>query len=112
MAKKAQPSSETQGFAEGQARYYAAPELPQRWRLKVAADGRFVIPAAARAAMEIGEEGKVTAILQDGELHIVSPRVAIRKIQEMLKPYRSEKGSIVDEFIAEKRAEAAREDLE
>ena len=112
MAKLPRSTSELQGFAEGQAKYQAPPAAPQRWVLKVAADGRFVIPAAARAAMEIGEEGKVTAILEDGELRIVSPRVAIRKIQKMLKPYRSETSSIVDEFIAERRAEAAREDSE
>lgn len=115
MARKthsAGPSSEAQGFSEGQAKYQAAPELPQRWVLKVAPDGRFVIPAAARAAMELDEEGKVTAFVEDGILKLVSPRVAIRQIQEMLKPYRSETGSIVDEFIAERRAEAAREEQE
>ena len=110
MAKLPHSPSEQQGFAEDQAGHQGSPDSPQRWILKVAPDGRFVIPAAARAAMEIGEEGKVTAILENGELRIVSPRVAIRKIQEMLKPYRSEKGSIVDEFIAERRAEAVRED--
>ena len=112
MAKLPRSPSEQQGFAEGQAKYQAAPALPQRWVLKVAPDGRFVIPAAAREAMELGDEGKVTALLEDGELRIVSPRVAIRKIQEMLKPYRSKTGSIVDEFIAERRAEAAREEQE
>lgn len=115
MAKSIPPTnsfSETQGLSEGQAKYQAAPELPQRWVLKVAPDGRFVIPAAARAAMELGEEGKVTAYLEDGILKLVSPRVAIRQIQEMLKPYRSETDSIVDEFMAERRAEAAREEQE
>jgi len=106
------PSSEPQSFSEGLAKYQAAPELPQRWVLKVASDGRFVIPAAARTAMELGDEGKVTAYVEDGVLKLVSPAVAIRRIQEMLKPYRSETGSIVDEFIAERRAEAAREEQE
>lgn len=101
-----------EGFAEGQAKYQAVPELPQRWTLKVAPDGRFVIPAAARAAMELGEEGKVSAYVEDGILKLVSPRVAIRQIQEMLKPYRSDTGSIVDELIAERRAEAAHEEQE
>ena len=100
------------GFAEGQAKYQAAPVEPRRWKLKVAPDGRFVIPAAARAAMDLDEDGTVTVVLRDGELTLVSPRAAIRKIQEILKPHRSESGSIVDEFIAEKRAEAAREERE
>lgn len=105
-------SPDQPGFAEGQAKYLATPEVPQRWTLKVASDGRFVIPAAARAAMELGEEGKVSVYVEDGILKLVTPRVAIRQIREMLKPYRSETGSIVDEFIAERRAEAVREEQE
>lgn len=97
-----------EGFAEGQDKYQAAPELPQRWTLKVAPDGRFVIPAAARAAMEIGEEGRVSAILENGELRIVSPIVAIRKIQALIKKHDTGTGSVVDEFLAERRAAAAR----
>jgi bifunctional DNA-binding transcriptional regulator/antitoxin component of YhaV-PrlF toxin-antitoxin module len=113
MARKTHsvgPSSETQGFAEGQAKYKAAPELPQRWVLKVAPDGRFVIPAAARAAMELGEEGKVTAYVEDGELRIISPRAAIRRIQAYVKAHDKGTGSVVDELIAERRAAAERGD--
>lgn len=104
--------AKTPGFAESQEKYQAKPASTQRWTLKIAPDGRFVIPAAARAAMELDEDGTVTATLQDGELRIISPRAAIRRIQEMLKPYRSETGSVVDELIAERRAEAAREERE
>ena len=110
MAKLPSSPSEQQGFAEGQAKYQAAPALPQRWVLKVAPDGRFVIPAAAREAMELGDEGKVTALLEDGELRIVSPRVAIRKIQALIKKHDKGTGSVVDEFLAERRAAAARGD--
>lgn len=113
MAKKtrfSRPSSDLPGFSEGQAKYQAPPELPQRWTLKVAADGRFVIPAAARGQMLLDEDGTVTARIEHGELKLISPKAAIRRIQELLKPYRSESGSVVDEFIAERRAEAAREE--
>ncbi len=113
MAKKTRSLgavSEPQGFSEGQAKYQAVPELPQRWTLKVAPDGRFVIPAQARAAMEIGEEGKVTAILENGELRIISPRVAIRKIQALIKKHDKGTGSVVEEFLAERRAAAERGD--
>ena len=60
--------------------------------------------------MEIGEEGKVTAILENGELHIISPRVAIRKIQKIAAKYRREGHSVVDELIAERRAAAVKGD--
>ena len=113
MAKSTPPtnsSSETQGFSEGQAKYQAAPELPQRWVLKVAPDGRFVIPAAARAAMDIAEDGTVTAYLHEGELRLVSPRTAIRRVQAFVKLHHKGEGSIVDELIAERRVAAVRGD--
>jgi bifunctional DNA-binding transcriptional regulator/antitoxin component of YhaV-PrlF toxin-antitoxin module len=84
----------------------------QRWSLKIGKDGRMVIPAAARALMELGEEGLVSAYIKDGTLNIISPNAALTRIQEIMKPYRSETHSIVDEFIAEKRFEAAREETE
>jgi bifunctional DNA-binding transcriptional regulator/antitoxin component of YhaV-PrlF toxin-antitoxin module len=110
MAKNPPSFTSSNGFAEDQAKYEPPPNLPQHWKLKVAPDGRFVIPAAARAAMEIGAEGNVTAILEDGELHIVSPRVAIRKLQAFIKAHDKGTGSPVDELIAERRAAAARGD--
>jgi bifunctional DNA-binding transcriptional regulator/antitoxin component of YhaV-PrlF toxin-antitoxin module len=86
------------------------PAQPPRWTLKVGKDGRLVIPAAARALMELGEDGQVTAILEEGTLKILSPKTAWRKIDEIMKPFRDPTRSIVDEFIAEKRAEQADED--
>ena len=106
-------SHDQQGFAEGQAKYQATPELPQRWTLKIAADGRFVIPAAARAAMDIADDGAVTAYLHEGELRLVSRRTAIRQVQALVKEHREKHGltgSVVDELIAERREAAARGD--
>jgi len=106
-------SPDQEGFAEGQAKYQAAPELPQRWTLKVAPDGRFVIPAAARAAMDLDENGTVTAVLRDGALTLVSPHAVLRQIQALVKEHREKHGltgSVVDELIAERREAAARGD--
>ena len=97
------------GFAEEQAKDQVELVLPRHWVLKVAPDGRFVIPAAVRAAMEIGEDGTVTAYLHEGELRIISPRAALRRAQAALAPYKGE-GSAVDELIAERRAAAERGD--
>ena len=48
-------------------------------RLKVAPDGRFVIPARRAGRMaDIGENGEVTAYLQDGELRIISYFTALK----------------------------------
>lgn len=80
-----------------------------RAQLSVDASGRVMIPPDYLAGMEIGPEGKVTARLVDGELHLISPRVALRKIRQIVQALPNDGGSVVDEFIAEKRREAARE---
>lgn len=82
----------------------------RRWSLKVGKDGRLVIPAAARALMELGGDGQVTAVLEDGTLKLFSLATAWRKIDEIMKPFRDSSRSMVDEFIEERRAEQARED--
>ena len=103
------PFFRSAGFSEGQAAYQAAPELPQRWTLKVAADGRFVIPAAARAQMMLDEDGTVTARIEDGELKLISRMAAIRRIQRLIKKKDQGEGSVVDELIRERRLEAEQE---
>lgn len=77
--------------------------------LRVEANGRLLIPADLREAMELGEDGKVTARLVEGELRLISPRTALRKLRETAKRLAPDGASVVDEFIAEKRDEAARE---
>ena len=103
--------ADPKGFAEGQAKYQAGPAKSQRWDLKIAANGRIVIPAAARAAMQLDEDGTVTATLhEDGELRIISYRAAIRRVQAFIKAHDKGTGSVVDELIAERRAAAERGD--
>ncbi|HLF20994.1 MAG TPA: hypothetical protein VI582_00700 [Aestuariivirga sp.] len=102
--------SHAAGFAEGQEPMPvpAVADKP-RWTLYIGANGRVVIPAAARAAMQLGELGKVTAVLEDGELRLISPLVAIARLQELVKKLDKGTGSIADELIAERRAEALKE---
>lgn len=81
--------------------------------LAVGADGRVVIPAAMRRAMRLDDEGRVTAVLdEDGVLTLISPDAAIAKAQRYATMLDRGQGSVVDELIAERRAEAAREDAE
>ena len=98
------------GFAEGQ-EPMPAPAMAEkpRWTLYIGANGRVVIPAAARAAMQLGELGKVTAVLEDGELRLISPLVAIGRLQKLIKEHAKPGISLADELIAERRAEAERE---
>ena len=72
--------------------------------LKVASDGRVLIPLEMREAMALGEDGRVTARVEAGELRIVSPMVAVRQIQARMQKFKKPGESIVDRFLAERRA--------
>lgn len=79
-------------------------------QLAVGADGRVLIPAEMRAAMQIGADGKVTARVVDGELRVTALQVAIRRVQDMVRSTIPAGVSLADELIAERRAEAHMED--
>ena len=114
--KKAAPGR-APGFEEAPVPYLgppmAAPAAPEgirhRLSLKVDAGGRVLIPAAVREAMQIGEDDTVLAWLEDGGLHLVSPEVARRQAQALARKLLGGAGSLADELIAERRAEAERE---
>jgi hypothetical protein len=72
--------------------------------LWIAADGRLVVPQALRDAMLLDEDGRVTAYLADGELRLISPRAALRNIQSIAAKYKKPGESVVDSFLAERRA--------
>ena len=75
--------------------------IAPRW-LKIANDGRLLIPADMRSAMSI-EDGVVQARIEHGELRLSSRPAAIKRVQRMVAPYRHHE-SEVDSFIAERRA--------
>lgn len=77
--------------------------------LAVSPDGHLVLPAALREAMRLDGSGKVRAQVVEGELRLASVPVVIERLQAMASRFRVEGESVVDEFIAEKRAEAERE---
>ncbi|HUF55116.1 MAG TPA: hypothetical protein VMM55_00995 [Thermohalobaculum sp.] len=79
-------------------------------RLIVGPDGRIVIPSEMRSAMEIGRDGIVTARVIDGELRLLSAGVAVRRAQDAVRARVRDGTSLADELIAERRAEARRED--
>ncbi len=72
--------------------------------LVIDAQGRLTVPPELRAAMLVGPDGRVTARVEDGELRVIAPRVAIRRAQAIARKYKKPGISIVDEFLAERRA--------
>lgn len=91
----------------------ASTAIERKAALTVGADGRVVIPATMRRAMRLDDEGRVTALLdEDGVLTLISFDAAVAKAQRYAMMLDRGEGSVVDELIAERRAEAAREDAE
>lgn len=72
--------------------------------LKIGPDGRVVIPAQMRTAMELGQDGHVTARVVKGELRLISRSTAIKRLQNESRARNTSGESVVDEFLAERRA--------
>lgn len=78
-------------------------------RTKLAEGGRIVIPAEYRKALGLKVGDEVILRLAEGELRVLTPRQAILRAQQLVRRYVPEGHSLVDELIAERRAEAGRE---
>lgn len=84
----------------------SAPGSTRKFNLQVAQDGRLLIPAEIREAMLVSEASTLTARVENGELRIMAPKVALLRIQQVVKKMDKGQGSAVDELIAERKAEA------
>lgn len=72
--------------------------------------GRLVLPAAVRKALGLKPGSRLILSVEGQVVKLTPMREAIRKAQAILAPYRPKDGhSVVDDLIAERRAEAARE---
>jgi bifunctional DNA-binding transcriptional regulator/antitoxin component of YhaV-PrlF toxin-antitoxin module len=75
------------------------------FRTKLGQDGELVIPAECLQALGIEVGDTVILRLEDGEMHIFTPKHAIRKAQELVSHYLPNERSLSDELIAERRLE-------
>jgi len=91
---------------------FNAENVDDYFPLHISRDGRLVLPKVLRDAMMLDPDGRVTAHVEDGELRIISPLAAIRHFQRIAQKHKKPGVSVVDELIAERRAEAAREDAD
>ena len=80
--------------------------------IKVAPNGRMSIPAKQRKALGLENGGSVVATVQDGELRIRTVKAVLDEVRDRLAPVLKASGDTVDKFIADRRAEAAREEQE
>jgi len=80
-----------------------------RVKAKVTEGGRIVIPAEFRRALGLDVGDEVILDLQEGQLTLFTPWQAIRRAQELVRRHVPPGRRLVDELIAERRAEATRE---
>jgi antitoxin PrlF len=73
---------------------------------KIVSGGRIQLPADVRRALSLKDGDKLQIEVVDGEIRLRPWRQAIRRIQEIVRPYVVEGHSVVDELIADRRAEA------
>ena len=78
-------------------------------KVRITEGGRVVIPAGFRRSLglEVGQEA--TLQLVDDTLVLMNPRQAIRRAQGLVRKNVSKDVSLVEQLIAERRAEAGRE---
>lgn len=73
-------------------------------------NGRVELPEVMRVALGMKDGDPVILRLEEGGIRLVSLPVAIKRAQAIVRRYVPEGVSLVDELIAERRAEARRED--
>jgi hypothetical protein len=91
-------------------REFIEPRGEDVYRLVVRPDGSILLPKGILAAFGVEGGGVIMAELEGDTFGLISSATALRRIQESMRPYIRPGVSVVDEFIAERRAEAARED--
>ena len=109
--------SKSPGFAESPAAPpAAAPSTPAAASLSahasLGADGRLLIPAALRDAAGIKRGDRLFLRVEGEQIVVESFRATIKRLQDLLAPLKQPGVSIVDELIADRRAESRRESEE
>jgi AbrB family looped-hinge helix DNA binding protein len=78
-------------------------------KVKVSKGGRVVIPVEYRRALGIRVGDEVIVSMEDGVVHVATGEQVLRRSQDLIRQYVPAERSLVDELIADRRAEAARE---
>ena len=87
-------------------------EPKMQTKAKLDSAGRIVVPAAFRKALGVKPGEYLILRIEDGELHAWTFEYATKRMQEMVRKHVPEGVSLVDELIAERRSEAALEQLD
>lgn len=83
--------------------------MTEMLRTRMSKEGRVLIPAQLRQALGLKADEPMNVYAVDGELRLVSRMESIRRVQAIAAKYKRPGVSVVDEFLRDKREEAARE---
>ena len=82
-------------------------QAPELQRIRIDRAGRLVVPASIRKALGIENEQTLTARLVDGGVHLQTLDAGLERVWAIAKRRGKTIPDVVDDFIAERRAEAA-----
>lgn len=88
------------------------PKARMTTRIRLGEDGQIVIPEKHRKALGVEPGDRMTISFVDGGLRITTWKQALARLQEEFRRRVPPGVSLVDELIAERRREAAREAAE
>lgn len=83
-----------------------------RVTVEVAEDGSLTLPAEVRRALGLTGAGKVIFIQDGARIELTTTGRIVERVRALAAPYLRGCGSLADELIADRRAEAAREEAE
>jgi AbrB family looped-hinge helix DNA binding protein len=78
-------------------------------QVTIASNGRLTVPASARHQLGLHGGEKLNMRVVDGALVFETSSATMTRIRAMMQQYIDPNVSVVDELIAERRAEAANE---
>jgi hypothetical protein len=101
------------GAREETARFVEADEAFRVYRFQIDSEGRIKLPSDLLALLDATPGSLITAHYQGGELRLMGIEASVRFVQNLAAPYiKPGEGNWSDQLIAERRAEAERENRE
>ena len=97
--------AKSNGFAESAGAFATTSSV----QTNLGPDGRLMIPAAIRDAAGIERGDKVRLRVEDGRIVVSSLKQDLQRLNGLFADMKKPGESVVDEFLAERRAESARE---
>jgi AbrB family looped-hinge helix DNA binding protein len=78
--------------------------------VRIAGNGRLSLPTKFRRQIGLENGGVVVVRVEDGEIRIRPVKAIIEEIQNLAAPYLAGSGETVDQFLADRRADALSDD--